>query len=310
MSATTLAPELCLPWESTAEDDRRFLIMLCSMLLAFGVLSLVVPQLSVSEPGTVMLEEAPPALVKILLEEQALPEAAIPPPKLVEKLPEPPEPVKSVKEKPREKPKPVDRMELARKAAAVSGLLAFQDDLSEMRESVDVNKLSQTQMRRGQESAATTERAIVTGGIAADSGGIKTSAISLDTGGAALSARESTRVQSTIASTERSAGRGQSVSMGGRSDEAIRRVMDKNKGAIFAIYNRALRKDPLLQGKLAFEMVVDPSGSIVRLTLVSSEISDIALINKILSRIRFINFGAEDVRATSVSYSLDFLPYI
>jgi hypothetical protein len=85
--------------------------------------------------------------------------------------------------------------------------------------------------------------------------------------------------------------------------------MDDNKGAIFAIYNRALRKDPLLHGKLSFEMVIDPSGGVAHLKLVSSELSDPDLTSKILSRIRLINFGAEDVSSTRVNYSLDFLPY-
>ena len=85
--------------------------------------------------------------------------------------------------------------------------------------------------------------------------------------------------------------------------------MDDNKGTIFAIYNRALRRDPLLHGRVVFEMVIDPSGGVARLILVSSELSDPALTSRILSRIRLIEFGAEDVNSTRVNYSLDFLPY-
>jgi outer membrane biosynthesis protein TonB len=243
------------------------------------------------------------------MQEQVLPEPVKQPPAPVEKIPEPPEPVESVKEKPRDQPKPVDRVEQARKVAVVSGLLAFQDDLSDMRDSVDVNSLNQTQLRRGQSSAATTERSIVTSGLPANSGGIDTRALSRDAGGPALSGRETTRVQSTIASKGENTSKGQSEKSGGRSDESIRRVMDDNKGAMFAIYNRALRTDPLLHGRLVFEMVIDPSGSIAQLTLVSSELSDPAVTNKILSRIRLINFGAEAVNSTRVNYSLDFLPY-
>ncbi len=298
MSAMTLAPELRLPWESTAEDDRRFLKLLRNMLLVFGALAIAVPLLPVSELAREKLAEVPPQLVQITLEENALPEPVKPPPKPVEKIP-----------KPRDKPKPVNQLEQARKVAAVSGLLAFQDDLNAMRDSVDVYTLNQTQMRRGQERATSIERSIITSGVPTDSGGIKASALSRDTGGAALSGRETTRVQSTIARTARNAGKSQPGKLGGRSDESIRRVMDDNKGAIFTIYNRALRKDPLLQGKLAFEMVIDPSGSVVQLTLMSSELFDPALTNKILSRIRLINFGAEDVNSTYVNYSLDFLPY-
>jgi hypothetical protein len=309
MSAMILDPELRLPWESTAEEDHRFHRTLRNMLLIFGALAIVVPLLPVTEMPSEQLEEPSPELVHILMEAQALPEPIKPPPAPVEQNPEPPKPVESVKEKPRDQPKPVDQVEQARKVAAVSGLLAFQDDLSDMRDSVDVNSLNQTQLRRGQSSAASTERSIVTSGLPGSSGGINTSALSRDAGGPALSGRETTRVQSTIASKGKNPGNSQSEKSGGRSDESIRRVMDDNKGAMFAIYNRALRKDPLLHGRLVFEMVIDPSGSIAQLTLVSSELSDPALTNKILSRIRLINFGAEEVSSTHVNYSLDFLPY-
>jgi hypothetical protein len=305
----TSAPELLLPWESTVEEDRRFLKVLRAMLLAFGALAILVPLLPVSELTREKLEEVPPQLAHVVLEEKALPEPVKPPPRPVEQKPQPTEPVEKIIQKPRDKPLPVDQLAQARKVAAVAGLLAFQDELSEMRDSVDVTTLNQTQMRRGQETAASTERSIVTSGIPADSGGIKSSALSRDTGGAALSGRETTRVQSTIAGKARIAEKSESEQPGGRSDESIRRVMDANKGAIFSIYSRALRKDPLLQGKLVFEMVIDSSGSVAQLTLVSSELSDQALTNKILARIRLINFGTEDVNSTQVNYSLDFLPY-
>ena len=172
-----------------------------------------------------------------------------------------------------------------------------------------MDTLNQTQLHRGQSSAANTERYIVTSGLPASSGGIKTSALSLDAGGPALSGRETTRVQSTLASKGKNSGNSQPGKLGGRSDESIRLVMDDNKGAIFSIYNRSLRKDPLLHGRLVFEMVIDPSGSIAQITLVSSELSDPGLTRKILSRISLINFGAADVNITRVNYSLDFLPY-
>jgi protein TonB len=56
-------------------------------------------------------------------------------------------------------------------------------------------------------------------------------------------------------------------------------------------------------------MEIDSAGSITQISLVSSELSDAALSRKILSRIRMVNFGPEDVRATHVNYSFDFLPF-
>ena len=102
----------------------------------------------------------------------------------MEKKPEPkPEP----KEPP---PPPVDKVEEARKVAAVSGVLAFQDALADMRDSVDVDSLGDTGMSRGESQAAKTERSIIAGAAKGGSGGIQTGNLSRDTGGPALSGRE------------------------------------------------------------------------------------------------------------------------
>jgi protein TonB len=306
MSVATMTLELQLPWESSASEDARFRKILRNMLSAFLVFAVVVPFLEVDELTRVQQEELPPHLARVLLEQKELPK-----PEVVEPTPKPiVKPKVQEKPKPKPKPKPKQDVNQARKVAETSGVLAFQDELMEMRDSVDLDSLSQTQTRRGDESAQQMERSLITSGVAGDSGGIKTSSLSRDTGGAALSSHEATKVSSTIArNTKAPASSGQSASLGGRSDESIRRVMDKNKGAIYSIYNRALRKDPLLQGKLVFEMLIDAGGRVTELKLLSSELSDEALSQKILSRIRLIQFGAKDVHPTRVNYSFDFLPY-
>lgn len=306
MSATAMTLELQLPWESSASDDARFGKILRNSLSAFLVFAIAVPFLEVAELTRVQQEEPPPYLARALLEQKVLPK-----PEIVKPKPKPiVKPKVAEKPKPKPKPKPKQDLNQARKVAETSGVLAFQDDLGEMRDSVDLDSLSQTQTRRGEESAQQMDRSLITSGVAGDSGGIKTSALSRDTGGAALSSHEAKKVSSTIArNTKARASSGQSASLGGRSDESIRRVMDRNKVAIYSIYNRALRKDPLLQGQLVFEMLIDSRGRVTELKLLSSELSDEALSKKILSRIRLLQFGAEDVHPTRVNYSFDFLPY-
>jgi hypothetical protein len=90
--------------------------------------------------------------------------------------------------------------------------------------------------------------------------------------------------------------------------ESIRRVFEQHKGAIYAIYNRALRSDPELQGKYVFHIVIEPDGSISTIELVSSELGYVPLEKKLLTRISTIDFGPDDVLATPVNYKFDFLP--
>ncbi|HHJ15519.1 MAG TPA: energy transducer TonB, partial [Gammaproteobacteria bacterium] len=93
-----------------------------------------------------------------------------------------------------------------------------------------------------------------------------------------------------------------------RSIEEIQIVFDRNKSAIYSLYNRALRKNPSLQGKLVIRLNISPSGKITSIDLVSSELGDPALERKLVQRIKMFNFGAKQVDAVTITYPIDFLP--
>ena len=80
------------------------------------------------------------------------------------------------------------------------------------------------------------------------------------------------------------------------------------KGAIYAIYNRALRDDPALQGKVVLKLSIAPSGQVTDIRIESSELKAADLEAKLLARIRSFDFGAKDVNPMTVTYPLDFLP--
>ena len=88
----------------------------------------------------------------------------------------------------------------------------------------------------------------------------------------------------------------------------MRLVFERNKGSIYAIYNRALRDEPGLQGKVVLKLTIAPSGSVIDLRIVSSELKMPDLEAKLLARIRTFDFGAKDVNEMVVNYPLDFLP--
>lgn len=312
MSVRVQGPDLLLPWSSSVEADARFLRMLRNALLALLVIAIIVPFLPVAEITREQKEALPPQLARVILEKKELPkpEPVKPKPKKKEEpKKEKPKP-KPKPEKPKPKPKPVDLVKQAREKAAVSGLMAFQDDLADMRDSVDMDSLSKQNLSRGENEAAKIERSIIASKATTTSGGISTSSLSRDTGGQALSGRETTKVASSFDKLAKRSGKNSaSAKAGGRSDQEVRRVMDKNKGAIFAIYNRALRKDPTLEGKFVFEMLIEPSGAISEVKLISSALNNSALERRILARIRLIKFPAASVIKTRVNYSFDFLPF-
>lgn len=305
-------PEFNLPWDLNRSDRKNFnkwLTIILALIVTFGI---AVPWLPVPEVDRQELEELPPQLARIMLDK---PEPVIPPPppkpEVVEEVKPEPEPEKvEAKPEPEKVIEPEPTVADAQEKAKVSGLLAFQDAFADMREAVDVSKLQDTgAIQQGSGEAASIDRSVLTSKHGTRSAGVNVAELSRDTGGVALSGRETTKVEV----PEGSKGEGgvrapRELDARQRSIEEIRRVFDTNKGAIFAIYNRALRADPTLQGKVILELVISPAGQVMDVKVVASEIDDETVVAKIVSRVRLFDFGKRDVGTTTISYPVHFLP--
>ncbi|HEV7574582.1 MAG TPA: AgmX/PglI C-terminal domain-containing protein [Caldimonas sp.] len=181
-------------------------------------------------------------------------------------------------------------------------------------------------------------RAMITSNATNGSGGINTAGYSKNTGGGGLAGQSLTMVEGVIgggggggAGGGGSRGRGDGTGSGvggaggnggggggnltkggsgkaSRAIEDVRLVFERNKGSIYAIYNRALRDEPGLQGKVVLKLTIAPSGGITDLRIVSSELKMPEIEAKLLARIKTFDFGAKDVNEMVVNYPLDFLP--
>jgi protein TonB len=85
-------------------------------------------------------------------------------------------------------------------------------------------------------------------------------------------------------------------------------VFDRNKGAIYALYTRALRDKPDLQGKLVLELTIGADGSVLKCEVVSSELNDPELERKLVARIKLFRFEEKDVGTITVTKPIDFFP--
>ncbi|HHH42670.1 MAG TPA: energy transducer TonB, partial [Gammaproteobacteria bacterium] len=243
---------LSLPWSISAEDERRFrkiLLITLVITIAFGI---AIPLLPVLKKPVEEEVELPPRVAKLIFEKKTEPKPRKKP--KVEKKPEPkPKPVAKKKPLPKKKVPPkvekkvvpkkpkVDAIEQARKKASTAGLLALQDSLADLRDqSVDELNGSRRLSNSGA-SARKTERSLITSKVGSSSRGINTAAMSRDTGSTKLAARTATRVKSSIAKPTSKNARKNSRTAS-RSIEEIQVVFDRNKSAIYGLYNRALRK--------------------------------------------------------------------
>ncbi len=316
-------PNLQLPWSSTIEDDRRFWKIFALLLIPFFIVSIAVPIIKVPEKKREDLEKLPPQLARVVIEKKELPKPTPvptpePTPEPEQEKPEPeqeqpkPEPTPAPKTEPtpevKPTPAPAKLVEKAREAAQAE-ISQFADLASEMRDSFDLSEVN-ADVTQSTGEAAEIDRSVIAGKAKAGSGGIKTSDLSRNTGGVALSGKQNTQVDSKLTTPEGTAAiaQQQEKAGGSRSEEQMRKVMDRNKSAIFNMYNRALRKDPALEGRVVVEMVIEPDGRISSAKIVSSELGNPALEERLLARIKLINFGALDVKQTKLRYTFDLVP--
>ncbi len=304
-----------LPWELSFEQEERFKKVLKQVAIALLVFSIIMPLLPVPEADPTAVDEVPPRFARLLLERVTPPPPPVVKPKPEEKLPE--EPVRKKEQKKEEKilePEPVVVPEKspqeAREKAAKAGLMPFLNELADLVDTEAVaNVLKQQPLADAPGEVARVERNMIASRATSSSGGIKTSNLSRTTGGGELAGRETTRVASPVAGL---AAAGPQVRSGGsmasRSREEIELVFDKNKGAIYALYNRALRRDPTLQGKLVLRLTIEASGVVSSCEIVSSELNNAELERKLVQRVRLFKFEAKQVAPVTTTKPIDFFP--
>ena len=291
-----------LAWEVDPEEQRRFRRLMGGGLLLVLLLGLILPLIHLPQETQTAAEAVPERLARLMVEEKPKPPPAPP----VEQ----PKPKPEVKPTP--VPKPVDRTADARKKAQQSGLLKLKDELADLRQNVDLTPLGQTKNLQGavgQDSHA--ERSLIASKVGSGSAGITTANASrgFGTGAGSLTGHDTMAVSSRIAAA---AGAG-NVARGGsgkpsRSEEEIALVFDSNKGAIYALYGRALRDQPDLQGKLVLEFTISPAGEVTECHVVSSELKDAELERKIVARVKLFRFAAKDVATITTTKPIEFVP--
>jgi TonB family protein len=322
---------VALPWLPVTQPDRTV-----PQALPAPMARLLIDRVATPPPP-------PPPVVRQERAQEAV--EAAPPAKPAKPVPQPPRksalPVPEARVPQPNKP-PGEALDTARRNAAGVGLLAMKDELAQIRGAPLAVQLK-TDIKQGPGvgtgtgvgvgaglEAGLPVRAMLTSNAAGGSGGINTAGYSRDTGGGGLAGRATTMVAGVAGGGGGGGaggggrGKGDGVGQGGggaggslhragngkasRSIEEIKLVFERNKGAIYAIYNRALREDPALQGKVVLELKIAPSGEVLDVKIASSELNAAELERKLLTRIRQFEFGAKDVEQMVVTWPVDFLP--
>ena len=299
--ATGLAPyyrRYELPWSPSEEMERRFRVILRNLLIAFAIIAVLMPFLPRHE-RVVNTDSLPERVVQLVMEP--------PPPPPPPPPPKPEKPLEKAPVTPKPVPQPVD----PRVKASKSGLLASLDDLAALRDQVDLDKFAKNQPKTtdpGDVSMVT--RSLITSKAGGTSGGISAPTSSgLAAGSGSLNGIRTAQVKDpTLASGNQAATRAGGSGKASRSADEIALVFTRNKGAIDAMYARALRDNPALQGKVVIELTITPSGDISAARIISSELKDPEFESKLLARIRLFKFEAKDVATLTATKPIDFFP--
>jgi len=295
-----------LPWEGDPESSGRFRRFVVIGLIVFALVGVLIPVIRFPEPRETAAQAVPERLARIMVEEKPPPPPPPPPPVV-----EPPKPTTTPRPQP--VPQPVDRVAEARRKAEQTGLMRLRDELEDLRRDFANEPAAQTQNLTGAVGAdSKAERSLIASKAGSGSAGVQSTSSSrgFGSGAGSLTGHSTTSVNSRVAAigTGNAATRSGVSGKASRSPEEIELVFDRNKGAIYALYSRALRERPELQGKLVLEFTISPAGEVTACRVVSSELNDPELERRIVARVRLIRFEAKDVETLTTTKPIEFFP--
>ena len=286
-----------MPWTKHDEDEKKFRKILLLVLLYSILFGLLIPMYEVPVPDRVEVVEVPERLAKLIKKEKPKPKPL--PKREPKKLDEKKKPTKEEQKKAREKVKS-------------KGVLAFKNNFAALLDDASLEKLgANANLSDAGSTAKRTRRSILTAQAKSSSGGISSSAVSRNVAGTGdkIDAVGFSRVESAIGTA---VGEDRPLSDGpgpSRTDEEIQIVFDKYKAALYRIYNRELRANPTLQGKVVLRLTIEPNGSVSLCKVESTDMDSKKLLANIVARVKRFNFGAKDgVPPVTILYPIDFLP--
>lgn len=321
-------------FSNNAQADRLFRRVLLYVSLFVLALLVILPLIRLPETDVFGSNPLPSRYVELLLEaapeeldegevaepepedaeEEPAPEDTAPEEETPADEPEPVEPVDEALDEPAPEPSVDDRQQ-AREQAQQSGIMTLTDDLADLRDLSELSEPTDSQLVEAGSSAdfasAAPSDTITSSAVNAGSSGISGTR-SREVTSTNLASRSTTRVKDPITGlapkTQQVQGSNPKAKAKGRSDEEIRLVFARHQGSFYRHYNRALREDDELQGKVVLKFTIAPNGRITNVEIISSDLDHEDLEAKILTKVRTLNFGAKDVPPVTTDFTLNFYP--
>ncbi len=301
---------LALGWAPENKRDNFFNRLTIVVVILAVVFGLVMTTINVPKEERKAKTAIPERVAKFILQKKK--------PKVIKKIkpkPKPKVPKKIIKRiKPKKKSnKPLTKVQKkARKKAESSGLLALNNELSDLMDTSSINAMVGKRVNRHSSAMkiAKVNTSMLTSNATKGSGGVSKEKYSTQVSRTVLSESEKLAFRQSLASNGKLKGKTNKIRQGDhlRSEEDVIFVMDQNKSKLHSIYRRARRGHPGLKGKIILEITIAPSGKVLRVRIKSSELNDPKLESRLVARIKRFDFGANSVEEVTVLFPIEFLP--
>jgi protein TonB len=297
-----LALDVILPWHENEEQFEQFKKLIKVIVIPLMVFLIVMPLL----PD---FTTQPEVVKKVVMQLALDPPEVIPVP---EEAPVPPPPKKKAKQKPKPTKKTSDPVK-AKPTSSASSLAALSQQLSALSSAASAPQTQKKNVFVADAGKVQKSSRSLLGqkNATSSSSGLSASDVTINAKGGQVLEHRSGDVESPIMAVELPTEEQYHYDPkqeSRRDMQSIRRTLERYKGSVYALYTKALRQSPELNGRFIFEFVILPSGEISKLKLVSSELAAPNLEAKMLKKISGINFGATDNLPTTVQYTFSFLP--
>ena len=297
-----------LPWNDS--DQKSFRLIVVTFLSIVLIVGFIIPKITLPAIERKDLEKVPASLAKVIKRKQLDKPKQKPKPKPLEKKEEKKPELKVIDEKPKPKPKLLKEVPKGKRVQAKENAKkAFGNDalkaLSSIVGSVPIIALkSSSKGLSNKGNTATNVGSVIDrNAVNRGSGGVSIAALTTETVGQDLSARDVTSVE--LSSEEMQIEeKGRS-----RSQETLRLVFEQHKSAFDRLYRKALRSNASLEGSVTLKLEIQASGKVSSCTVTESELKDVRLQKRLASRCRMIAFEDKaGIDMTVVEFPIRFIP--
>lgn len=317
-------------WGITLAADRRFKRILGNVISVLIAVLLALPFWVMDEPELTPLKPAANYALELLPVAKPAPKPVIAKPKpkpvaaaAVKKVePVKPKPVAAPAPKPLNVQKQAEdaaavaarRRAAAKAAAAQAGVMAFSQQLAQMRDTSDSVVVSEKNLRdRGMvssEPAETSADRLSASKNSAGHGAVGQRSVSGQQSSTGIGSHNTEKLAAIPSRSTVVSGGGGGNAKPSRSLEEIQLAFDRSKTGFYAIFNRAARKDSTIRaGTVVVSLTIQPNGSVSDAKIVSSSFFNPDLKEKLLQRVRMLKFEAKSVPTfTYPNYPISYVP--